>query len=530
MGEETGTTNGAPDEKAQTDNAAPIEEAKTDSAAPIEEAKAGSAAPGGGRKVTRRAFIGGAAAGAAGAWGISHGLERMGDDPAKPPQLYEYFLDNFWFKEADLYNQEINAPLKGKHKADIVIIGGGFTGLSSAYNLSRKFPDKKIVLLEGACCGYGASGRNGGFCDAGVPGLRSFIEASIKAGEPEVGRKAFDATLYGIDQVREFVTEHGVDCDFVENGMLEAAMDEEQAAQLEKEYETYKALGLEPTLLQGKDLEAEIKSPLFVAGMKFPYGAHLNPAKLARGMKPVVEKAGVEVRERTLVMRVTPGKVHHIETEMGEIEAPTIVLGLNGYSPQIGYFRNRVMPLCHYVIATEPLSKSQWESIGWQNRQGLTDMRIMFNYSRPTADGRIVIGGSMAPYYAGDALSSGNYKPAISLIKKDLFRTFPQLEGLKIDHAWGGTMGFTWDFMPSVGVMGEHKNIYYGVAYNGEGVAFAQTAGRIIAELMAGESSEVTDLFVVNRKLPYHGPESLRLLFVRAFEWLLTHGSEKTVR
>jgi glycine/D-amino acid oxidase-like deaminating enzyme len=488
-----------------------------------EKASAKDAAVGSGKKVSRRAFVGGAVAGAAGAWGLSRGLTLIGDDPARPPQLYEYFLDNFWFKAADLENQEINAPLKGSHKADIVIIGGGFTGLSSAYNLSRKFPDKKIVLLEGACCGYGASGRNGGFCDPGVPGLQRYIEAN----GPEAGRKAFDATLYGIEQVKELVTEHGVDCDFEENGMLMTAFDVEQAAAMVKEHEALKALGLESVLLQGDDLRAEIKSPRCIAGRKIPHGAILNPAKLARGMKPVVEKAGVEVRERTVVLRVTPGKTHLIETEMGEISAPVIVLGLNGYSSQIGQFRNRVMPLANYVLATEPLSKEQWESIGWKNRPGMADMRTLFNYSRPTADGRIVIGGSMAPYYAGDSLSSGNYKPAVKALTEDLFATFPQLEGLKIDHAWGGTMGFTWDFMPSVGVMGEHKNIYYGVAYNGEGVAFGQTAGRIISELMAGESTELTDLFVVNRKLPYHGPESTRLLAVRFYEWMLTRGAAK---
>jgi hypothetical protein len=120
--------------------------------------------------------------------------------------LYEYFLDNFWFKEADLEHQDINTPLKGSSTADIVIIGGGFTGLSSAYNLSRTFPDKKIVLLEGACCGYGASGRNGGFCDAGVPGLMNHV---AKVG-PDLGRKKFDATLYGIRQIRELISEHGV--------------------------------------------------------------------------------------------------------------------------------------------------------------------------------------------------------------------------------------------------------------------------------------------------------------------------------
>ncbi len=478
------------------------------------------------RRVSRRTFLGGMAVGAAGAWGLSHGLARFGHDPSRPPELYEYFLDNFWFKAADLEHQEINAPLKGSRKADIVIIGGGFTGLSSAYNLSRKFPNKKIVLLEGACCGYGASGRNGGFCDAGIPGLMEYVD---RAG-PELGRKAFDATLYGIEQIKHLVTDQGVECDFEENGMLETAMNEQQAEQMEKHHEKYKSLGLDSTLVHGKELEAEIKSPRYVAGLKFPYGGIVNPAKLARGIKPVIESAGVEVRERTVVLRVTPGKVNRVETEMGEISAPVLVLGLNGYSPKLGFFRDRVLPLCSYVIATEPLTEAQWKAIGWRNRQGITDMRVLFDYQRPSADGRIVIGGSDAPYYANDALSSGNYKPAIELLKSSFFATFPQLEGLRIDHAWGGTMGFTMDFVPSVGVMGDHKNIFYGVAYNGEGVAFAQTAGRIISELIGGEESSLTKLFAVNHRIPYLGPANLRILFQRFYKWYLARTGAKTVR
>ncbi|GAB4351162.1 MAG: FAD-dependent oxidoreductase [Candidatus Abyssubacteria bacterium] len=477
-------------------------------------------------KMTRRAFLGGVAAGAAGAWGLSYGLDRFGRDPARPPHLYEYFLDNFWFEAAELEHQELNAPLKGTHQADIVIIGGGFTGLSSALHLNSRFPDKKIVLLEGACCGYGASGRNGGFCDAGIPGMMDYIH---DAG-PEKGRAAFENTLYGIRQIRQLVSEHGVECDFEENGMLETAMNEEQARQLEEHQKVYASLGLESTLVQGKELEAEVKSPRYVAGLKFPYGGIVNPAKLARGMKATVEKAGVEVRERTVVMRVTPGKTHHVETEMGEITAPTLVLGLNGYSCKLGFFQNRVMPLCSYVIATEPLSPAQWESIGWQNRQGIADMRLLFDYQRPTADGRIVIGGSDYPYYANDALSSGNNKPVIELLTRSLFTTFPQLEGLRIAHAWGGTMGFTLDFTPSVGVLGEHKNIFYGVAYNGEGVAFGQTAGRIISDLIAGEESDLTKLFVVNHKIPYAGPANLRIVSARLHKWYLMRSSEKTVR
>jgi glycine/D-amino acid oxidase-like deaminating enzyme len=381
-------------------------------------------------------------------------------------------------------------------------------------------------LLEGACCGYGASGRNGGFCDAGFSGLLHYVEA---AGS-ELGRKAFDASLFGINQVKRLVAEHGVQCDFEENGMLEAAIDEQQAQQLERHHATYKSMGLDTTPVHGKELEAEVRSARYIAGLKFPYGAILNPAKLARGMKPVIERAGVEVRERTVVLRVTPGKLHRVETEMGEISAPVLVLGLNGYAPKLGFFRDRVLPLCSYVIATEPLSPAQWDSIGWQQRQGIADMRALFDYQRPTADGRIVIGGSDAPYFAGDSLSSGNYKPAIETLTRSLFTTFPQLEGLRIDHAWGGTMGFTLDFTPSVGVMGEHRNIYYGVAYNGEGVAFSQTAGRILSDLMAGEENEWTRLFVVNHEMPWLGPAPLRIVSERLYKWYLSRGPGNTVR
>jgi len=479
-----------------------------------------------GRRVSRRAFVAGVSVGAAGMWAASRGLARLEYDPARPPQLYEYFVDNFWFKSAGLEGQPINAPLKGSHKADIVIVGGGFTGLASAYHLSALFPEKKIVLLEGACCGYGASGRNGGFCDAGAPGLMEYVR---EVG-PERGRKAFDATLYGIAQIKRLIADEKIDCDFEENGMLEAAITEEQAVHLDHQRETYAGLGIDAKVLTGNDLKDEVNSPRYVAGLVMPRGAILNPAKLARGMKPVIERRGVEVRERTLVMRVTPGKLHRIETEMGEITAPTLVLGLNGYAPKLGFFEDRVMPLCSYVVATEPLSAAQWESIGWKKRRGIADMRLLFDYQRPTADGRIVIGGSDYPYYANDALSSGNNKPVIELLTEGLFTTFPQLEGLRIDHAWGGTMGFSLDFVPSVGVMGEHRNIYYGVAYNGEGVAFSQTAGRIIAELMAGESSPLTELFVVNHKLPYMGPRNLRFLMARLYKTYLTWAAKKTVR
>ncbi len=431
----------------------------------------------------------------------------------RPPDLYEYFVDNYWFKSIDLENQVINEPLRGSHNADVVIVGGGFTGLSAAYHIRQKFPDKHIVLLEGACCGYGASGRNGGFCIA-----TDLLDEDTDE-DPEVRQKNLDVSFYGLKFIKRMISEYGVVCDLEENGMLEVALNEKHVRGLE-EFQSYlKSFGLDSTLLRGEKLETEIKSPLFIAGLNNPYGAILNPAKLAREMKKVVEEVGVEVRERTVVTRITPGKINHVDTELGEIRAPILVIALNAYAHKLGIFKNRVFPISVFQIATEPLTDTQLESIGWGNRQGLSDMRRFFSYLILTVDDRIVIGGSGVGYYDNDALCSGNDKTITQRIIKDLFSFFPQLDGLGIEHAWGGTTSYTLNESPSVGVMGDHRNIYYGVGLS-EGVPTTQTFGRIIADLMAGESNEFTTHDVVNHPITYAGPPSLRGTFGRAVKWM----------
>jgi gamma-glutamylputrescine oxidase len=433
----------------------------------------------------------------------------------EPPGIYEYFLDNFWFKTVGLENETINKPLRGSHKADIVIIGGGYTGLSAAYNIHKKFPDKKIMILEGACCGYGASGRNGGFCVA-----TSLMDTGCK--DTEARKKNLKVSMQGLDQIKEFIREYGLDCDFDEMGMLDAAMDKGQLKIMERDYKIFKDWGLDVEMLHGKDLEKEIKSPRYIAGLKTNHGATLNPAKLVRGMKKIVEDMGVEIREQSLVTRVIPGKIHHVDTELGDVKAPVIVIATNAYSHKIGFFQNQVFPTYTYVIATEPLSKQQWDDIGWQNRQGIADYRMLFNYMIPSADGRIIIGGSDAKYYDNDRIAPGNNKSVSQLIIKDLVEIFPPLAGIKVDHAWGGPTAATRDFQPSVGVMGDHNNIYYGVGYN-EGVPSAQTGGKMIAELMTGEKNEFTEHFIINRSIPYSGPKFLRAFFGILKKWYLVN-------
>jgi len=239
-------------------------------------------------------------------------------------------------------------------------------------------------------------------------------------------------------------------------------------------------------------------------------------------MKKIVEDMGVEIRERSLATRVIPGKINHVDTELGEVKAPVIVIATNAYSHKIGFFQNQVFPTYTYVIATEPLSKQQWNAIGWQNRQGIADYGKLFNYMIPSADGRIIIGGSDALYYDNDRIAPGNNKSVSQLIIKDLVKIFPPLAGIKVAHAWGGPTAGTRDFQPSVGVMGDHNNIYYGVAFN-EGVPSAQTGGKMIAELMANEKNEFTEHSIINRKIPYAGPRFLRAFFGALKKWYLVN-------
>ena len=469
------------------------------------------------KKISRRSFLSGIAVGALGVMGLSRLKQNWEFDANRPQLLYEFSVDNFWYTKVDKDLMVINNPLKGKHKADIVIIGGGFTGLSSAYHLIQRFPNKKIVLLEGACCGYGGSGRNGGHHGPNIGGLLAYAEKA----DPESGRKAFDVTMYGDHFVKTFAAKHGIDCEFHEKGSLETAIDESHMERLAHDQSMLKQLGIETQLLQGEALKKEVNSPRYIGGLKIPYGGRVNPAKLVQGMKKVVENMGVDIREQTLVVKVNPGKILHIETEHGEITAPVLVLGLNAYAHNLGFFQSRMFPVGAYNIATAPLTQDQIDAIGWHNGSAIHDLRLEFDYLLMSADHRIVIGGSEYPYYANDGLSTGNNKAVIQKLENSLFTTFPQLKGIKIEYKWGGTVSYTLDETPSVGVMGDDNNIFYGVGYCGHGVSFAHTAARIMTDLIAGEKNDFTDFFLVNRSLPYLGPRSTRYLGFKAYKWFL---------
>lgn len=434
--------------------------------------------------------------------------DRINTDPAKAPLISEYIVRSVWMDLAGFNDVKPNPPLVEDHvDADIVIIGGGFTGLASAYHLIRKFPDKRIILLEAARCGYGSSGRNGGI-------LQDFDNHLIMKLYEEKGieaaRRYYEIDRQGPQLIRTMVREHKIDCDLEECGVMELALDHEQMETLLKYHEQWESLGIESKVMDRQSLSDELNSERYVGGLHKSLGAILNPAKLALGIKKFIESKGVEVYEQTKVIGITPGSILNVETEFGNITANALVLGTNAYSHKIGYFRQSIFPIGNYAIATEPLSKKRLKSIGWKKREAMWDMRSDFNYMRLTADNRILIGGEVSPYFYGNGLSTGNYKPTLRLLEESLFKIWPQLTGIKVTHRWGGTLAMTLDYHPVIGVMGDYNNIYYGVGYSGHGVSWTQLAGKAIAELYAGEDTELTGFYCVNRTPPYLPPEPLR--------------------
>jgi len=461
-----------------------------------------------GRWISRRAFLAGAAVGGAGVWAAGVMPRWLFErDWRRPPKLYEYFVDNFWFESAQLYDDRINPPLKGRQRADIAIVGGGFAGLSAAYNLARRLPGQRIVLLEGARCGYGASGRNGGFADVGQPGVSYVYDAQ----GPEAARVYYDATRLGLQQIRTFVDDYGVDCELELTGSTMLAAEESHIDRLVEEKARFDQMGIPNELMDTAELRRKLHSDRFFAGLYDPNHAIVNPAKLARGMKDVVETLGVEVSERSKVLRMDPGSTVRLVTEFAEVFANKVVIALNGYAPQFGLFKHRILPVNIYASATEPLSDDQLKSIGWAGREGLWDTRSDFMYLRLSADNRIVFGeGGMVPYDGSP--STGNYQPILDEMHRSLLVSFPQLEGVRFTHNWGGTCAVTLDGMPSVGTLGDADNIFYAVAFNGEGVVMTQLAGRIVAERIAGEDSPLVQLAMVDKPMPYIGPELVRNL------------------
>jgi len=370
------------------------------------------------------------------------------------------------------------APLAQDLQCDLAIVGGGYTGLSCAYYLKKYRPDWRVVVLERAVVGHGASGRNGGFA---MPLLGwDLFAAARQLGEAVAGdayRMMYDAVAH----LKQLVADESIDCDLEATGYLLINTCTAREKRARKELATAHRLGFDHAWLEGADLEAHIRCEQFRSAVFDPHPCIINPAKLARGMKSVVERMGVEIYEQTPLTALRDGRPVQLDTAQARVTADRVVLAVNGYGPTLGFKKSQILPVHTYIVMTEPLSDAQLDSIGWrEKRASLETARNFIHYFRLTADNRILFGGEDAELFYGGRLHDTHTRSFDGL--KARFRAyFPALRDVQFTHAWGGVLAVTLDMFPTFGVGGDHQTIYHAAGYSGHGVSLSNYAGAILA-------------------------------------------------
>ncbi|MEV6396548.1 FAD-dependent oxidoreductase [Streptomyces sp. NPDC051907] len=399
--------------------------------------------------------------------------------------------------------------LTGDERCDLLVVGGGYSGLWTALLAKERDPGRDVVLIEGREVGWAASGRNGGFCAASLThglgnGLARWPGELVKL--EELGARNLDA-------IEAAVAAYGIDCDFERTGEIDVATEPYQVDEIREMYEQATELGFTGLELLDQDqVRAEVNSPTFLGGLWDRRGvAMLHPAKLAWGLKQACLDLGVRVYENTAGLELADsGAQTVVRTPYGRVFAERVALGTNVFPSLVKRVRPYTVPVYDYALTTEPLSAEQLASIGWQSRQGLGDVANQFHYFRITADHRILWGGYDAIYpYGGRVSAEMDHRPETYLkLAGHFFACFPQLEGLRFSHAWGGAIDTCSRFSAFFGAA-HGGRVAYAAGYTGLGVGATRFGAEVMLDLLSGEQTERTELEMVRKKpLPFP-PEPL---------------------
>jgi len=402
-----------------------------------------------------------------------------------------------------------NPPLTETITADLAIVGAGFTGLWAAIQAKEDDPGRDVVVVESGESGIGASARNGGFASASLThglanGLAHF------PGEIDqlhrLGNENFEALFSTLDR-------YGIDAHVERSGELTFATAEWQVDDLRDGVELLHRFGERAEFLDAEAAQAEVHSPTYHGAMWARDGVALvDPARLVWGLRAAAESLGVRIYEHTPVLDVERQKVGVLlRVPHASVGANRVVLATNAFRGLVPAIRARVVPVWDYVVMTEPLNRGQLDSIGWNGRQGLADAANQFHYYRRTVDDRILWGGYDAVYYRGNGIGPecAQRPETQQLLARQFFETFPQLDGLRFTHQWGGPIATTTRFTMTAGTaMG--GRVAYAVGYTGLGVGASRFGARVALDLVGDEPTELTRLRFVRRKpLPFP-PEPVR--------------------
>jgi gamma-glutamylputrescine oxidase len=413
-----------------------------------------------------------------------------------------------------------NLPLNEDIDVDVAIIGGGYTGLSAAYYLAQRFPGKNIVLFEARGVGQGGSGRNGGML---LP--QTANEYMQVYSDPQTHKRIYDVTVKNMDDLTRLVQSQNIDCDLRRNGVLLVIAKESQVEQYRQYAAQAQSLGMPIEFWDRTHTQDEIGTQVYYSSLFDPNAGEVHPMKLVHALKKAAEAAGAHIYEDSPVHELEEGET--IQLSVGEakhkVAARAVVLATNGYTSKLGFFENSVIPIHTPMAVTSPLPESTFADIGWNNKVAYSDTYTLLYHLSRTPDNRILIGSGYVNYFFNNGIVN---KDDPNLLKahlyKELIRIYPGLAGIDFEYLWTGVLGFSVDFSQSVGVMGAHKNIYYGLSYVGHGINLSTLFGKIIADIYAGEESKWKDFPFLNHHFIPLPPEPLK--------WVALHSTRAYFR
>ncbi|WP_206448511.1 NAD(P)/FAD-dependent oxidoreductase [Agrococcus sp. KRD186] len=423
------------------------------------------------------------------------------------PLSPDYQNGNVSFWRRTLEAAGSRPALPGDATADVVIVGGGYTGMWTAFYLKQQAPDMRIVVLESETVGYGASGRNGGWLSGEFGGSQEKYAAESS---PAAVSRMQAHLVASIDEVITIAGERGIDAEIAHDGLVYVATTLSQAKRLQHKEAHQRAWGRTPD--DFRILSPNDGRPVNVHGATAfgfsPHGARINPAKLVAGLAREVEAMGVRIYEHTPVTEVQQGGVM---TTRSRVRAETVLIATEGFTAGLPGRRRDWLPMNSVMIVTEPLSDAAWSEIDWRGDVLLGSIGHVFMYAQRTPDGRIAIGGRGNPYRFGSKTDTNAMaRPEdVDALWKQLTTFFPAVRDSKVAHSWCGTLGVARDWCATV-AFDPSTGIGHSGGYAGHGVALAHLGGRTLAELVLGEQTERTALPLVNRRIRKWEPEPLR--------------------
>ena len=434
----------------------------------------------------------------------------------------------YWL-DADPLEPESHSALIGDVATDLCIVGAGYTGLWTALLAKERNPDREVIIIEQRETGAGASGRNGGFCSASL--THGFVNGYSRFREEmeiieRLGRENLDA-------IEATIAKYNIDCDWERTGELRVAVAPWQLEGMKEEAALRNQYGDHVEFLTKEQVQARVNSPKYVGALFDHDGTALvDPARLVWGLEKACLSLGVKIYENSHVEwleYIEDGVIVH--SSYGTVTAKKVALATNVFKSLVRSARKYVIPVYDYQLVTEPLTPEQRESIGWANREGLSDAGNQFHYYRLTNDGCILWGGYEAIYnFRGKVRQEYEFSAETYATLADNFlKTFPQLEGISFTHGWGGAIDTCTRFAPFWGT--DHKgHVAYVLGYTGLGVGTTRFGAATMLDLLDGEETERTVLKMVQKKpLPFP-PEPFRYFFILITQWSINRADENNGR